>query len=281
MKTALSRFLAITLSLLMLFSLTACGNEPTTPENDSDPPQTGEVTPVKIAVNGKPARSVAVNWYYDEAIRTPYREFPFEELVFQADAPDALAGLADGTYDVAILPCVRGETPDFGTYDALPLLDDAIIFVHGNPTAENAGYDLALETIRAIYGDGGEFYWDEAQSEPLIPSFWFEDLAQPLDSLFGIESTAGGILSSEGYTNPIWAAQMNGLDGSPLFPVYHSFLGGDAGINGVVISVDGVLPTESTIADGTYPLAISYYAVYAADNPNASAVAAQLQIVAQ
>lgn len=288
MKTFLSRVLSVLLCTLLIFSLTACGNDPNPNAPETNDPISSEnveentvTPPLKIAVENQPARSVAVLWYYDEAIRTPYSEIPFNELVFQVDTPSALAGLADGTYDIAILPYVGGETPAFGAYEALPLVDDAFVFVHGKPTPEDASYNLSLDQIRTVYGSSGAYYWDEAQTVPLIPSFWDESLAQPLGSLFDIEATSEGILDDGEWDNPVQAPHQMGLSGATLFPIYYSFLGGEAGINGVVISVDGVLPTEKTIADGTYPLAITYYAVYSADHPNAAQIAAELKIVAQ
>lgn len=43
---------------------------------------------------------------------------------------------------------------------------------------------------------------------------------------------------------------------------------GDAGLNGSVISVDGVLPTDETLKDGTYPFTLSYYGMYSASQPS-------------
>ncbi len=285
------RYTLLLLCALLLPPLVACGTEPfveesSPPENVAEPSDSLEnvVEPLdsfKIAVESQPGRSVAVHWYYDEAIQTPYRNTPFEELVFQVETESALTGLADGTYDIAILPCVRGETPNFGAYEALPLMDEAIVFVHGKPTEPDTDYDLTLEQIRTVYGSSDAYYWDEAQTVPLIPSFWDESLAQPLASLFGITAAPEALLSIEGYDNPVQATYQMGLNGATLFPVYYSFLSGMVGINGVVISVDGVLPTAQTIADGTYPLGISYYAVYSANNPDAVRVASELQIIAQ
>ncbi|MBQ4641091.1 MAG: hypothetical protein IJB47_00535 [Oscillospiraceae bacterium] len=208
-----------------------------------------------------------------------YGSRPRDEMYFLVDAEAALAGLADGEYDVLILPCASGETPSFGSYEVCPLFDDAIIFVHGNPTPKDASYDLALETIRSIYEDGGEFYWDKAQQEPLVPAFWIDTMAQELSYIFGIESTADEILFGDEFNEFVWSN--DGQHDSPLYPVYYSFLNGEAGINGVVISVDGVYPTEVTIADGTYPLGVSFYAVYPADDPDSASLAAELQLMAQ
>lgn len=231
----------------------------------------------KIAATSSEGMKPAYSWYWDETTQLRYGNVPSDEILFLVDAEAALAGLANGTYDVAILPCASGETPSFGDYAVFHLFDDAIIFVHGNPTSPGASYDLALETIRSIYEDGGEFYWDTAKQEPLVPAFRFDDMSQELSYIFDIESTADEIMFGEEYSMYIWEATR----GSALHPLYYSFLSGDAGINGVVISVDSVLPTEATIADRTYPLVVSFYAVFSADDANSASLAAELQTVAQ
>ena len=237
---------------------------------------TEALTAPKIAATSSEGKKPVYSWYWDETMQLRYGNVPLDEMLFLVDAEAALAGLANGTYDVAILPWASGETPSFGSYEVLPLLDDAIIFVHGNPTSPDASYDLALETIRSIYEDGGEFYWDTAKQEPLVPAFRFDYMSQELSYIFDIESTADEIMFGEEYSMYIWEATR----GSALHPLYYSFLSGDAGINGVVISVDGVLPTEATIADGTYPLAVTFYAVYPAGDPDSANLASELQRMA-
>ena len=291
MKRRLLRCAYFFLCAVLLVALAACGREPDAKEPDvkepdplesTDPSKTAEpVTAPKIAISCWTASAdPAIDWYYADATQLRYGGVPREEMLFEVDVDAALAGLADGTYDVAILPGTYGETPDFAGCSACPLLNDAVVFVHGNPTPPNPDYDLALETIRTIYGSGGEFYWDEEETEPLIPTFWFDELAQPLAAVFDINATAEDIFSSEGYDNPIWAVTDKGLDGSALFPVYYSFLSGEAGINGAVISVDGIFPSETTIASGAYPLRVTFYAVYPAGDQDAARLAAALQIMA-
>lgn len=286
---------ALALCVVLLISLTSCGTRPSINEGDQ-----GEVEPMpnvnegnqgetdsilvvpKLAFESQPARSVAVDWYYEDAIQNRFGSVNFNEMVISEDSADAVvAGLDNGIYDVVILPGVFGEELDCDQYETLRLFEDAIVFIHGNPTPPNVSYDLTLETIRNIYNEGGNFFWDETQMEPIIPTFWFNELAEQLEHLFDIRGCAKDIFSSEGYDNPVMAASMNGVNGAVLFPVHYSFLGGYVGVNGDVISVDGVLPTENSIADGTYPLSIVYYAVYSADNPIAEQVAIELKNIVQ
>lgn len=294
----------ILLCVLLFLTLAACGKEPaetqpaTGPTVATDPTDSTEatdqteptettaaiepteaLTAPKIASTSGEGRHPVVDWYFDDATQLRYGNIPFNEICFEIDTEAALTGLANGTYDVVILPCASGETPSFGAYEVCPLFDDAIIFVHGNPCPTDASYDLALETIRSIYEEGGEFYWDTAQQEPLVPAYRFDNMSQELSFIFGIDSTADEILFDDEFNKFVWSN--DGQHDSPLYPVYYSFSSGEASINGVVISVDGVFPTETTIADGTYPLGVSFYAVYPADDPDSASLAAELQIIAQ
>lgn len=291
MKQIFTRYTSIFLCVLLLLTLTACGTdltqtqptEPTETTEATEPTGATEaaenLTAPKIAATSPQGQNPAHSWYWDDTTQLRYSSIPWDEILFLADAEAALAGLANGTYDVIILPCASGETPSFDAYEVLPLFDDAIIFVHGNPTPTDVSYDLPLETIRSIYKDNGEFYWDQAQQEPLIPAFRFNYMSQELSYIFGVQSTADGILFEEEFDQFVWSNE--GQHDSPLYPIYYSFLSGDVGINGVVISVDGVLPTDATIADGTYPLGVTFYAVYPADNPNSASLALELQRMAQ
>lgn len=291
MKQIFTRYTSIFLCVLLLLTLTACGTdltqtqptEPTETTEATEPTGATEaaenLTAPKIAATSPQGQNPAHSWYWDDTTQLRYSSIPWDEILFLADAEASLAGLANGTYDVIILPCASGETPSFDAYEVLPLFDDAIIFVHGNPTPTDVSYDLPLETIRSIYKENSEFYWDQAQQEPLVPAFRFNYMSQELSYIFGVQSTADGILFEEEFDQFVWSNE--GQHDSPLYPIYYSFLSGDVGINGVVISVDGVLPTDATVADGTYPLGVTFYAVYPADNPNSASLALELQRMAQ
>lgn len=291
MKQLFTRYTSISLCVLLLLTLTACGTdltqtqptEPTETTEATEPTGATEaaenLTAPKIAATSPQGQNPAHSWYWDDTTQLRYSSIPWDEILFLADAEAALAGLANGTYDVIILPCASGETPSFDAYEVLPLFDDAIIFVHGNPTPTDVSYDLPLETIRSIYKDNGEFYWDQAQQEPLIPAFRFNYMSQELSYIFGVQSTADGILFEEEFDQFVWSNE--GEHDSPLYPIYYGFLSSDVGINGVVISIDGVLPTDATIADGTYPLGVTFYAVYPADNPTSASLALELQRMVQ
>ena len=291
MKQLFTRYTSISLCVLLLLTLTACGTdltqtqptEPTETTEATEPAGATEaaenLTAPKIAATSPQGQNPAHSWYWDDTTQLRYSSIPWDEILFLADAEASLAGLANGTYEVIILPCASGETPSFDAYEVLPLFDDAIIFVHGNPTPTDVSYDLPLETIRSIYKENSEFYWDQAQQEPLVPAFRFNYMSQELSYIFGVQSTADGILFEEEFDQFVWSNE--GQHDSPLYPIYYSFLSSDVGINGVVISVDGVLPTDATVADGTYPLGVTFYAVYPADDPDSASLALELQRMAQ
>ena len=44
-----------------------------------------------------------------------------------------------------------------------------------------------------------------------------------------------------------------------------------------MISVDGVRPTDATLADGSYPFTLSYYGLYWPSHPQARQIAAIFQ----
>lgn len=161
---------------------------------------------------------------------------------------------------------------------------DAVIFVHGNIGQEDADYNLSSETLRSIYAGTAPLFWDEAQTQPLVPAYGYANDAQdPLWQLmsmqFGFTADAPDILPTGTWGNPVMATVQTGRVGSPLFPLHYNWLFGEAGINGSVISVDGVRPTDATLADGSYPFTLSYYGLYSPSHPQAQQIAAILQDV--
>jgi len=44
-------------------------------------------------------------------------------------------------------------------------------------------------------------------------------------------------------------------------------LTGEVGINGSVVTVDGVYPSAQTILNEDYPYTLSYYAIFSSQNP--------------
>ena len=94
---------------------------------------------------------------------------------------------------------------------------------------------------------------------------------------FGFTADAPDILTRGTWDNPVRATVETGRVGSPLFPLHYNWLFGEAGINGSVISVDGVRPTDATLADGSYPFTLSYYGLYSPSHPQAQQIITILQ----
>ena len=158
----------------------------------------------------------------------------------------------------------------------IPILRDGIVFICSN-TEVCSGFDLTDEKIRLAFTTGETVYWDDENTDPIIPaSGWFDtepSLWQHIDRLFGFSATSSNVIF--GRENCMSAISESGRAGSGLWPCYFSSVGGDVGIgNGDVIAVNGVYPTEQTIADGSYPYAFTYCAVYAADSEFAEAITA-------
>ena len=205
------------------------------------------------------------------------------EVAMEVTIPLVMADLYDNGIAMSNMTVVWQKALQLlGGYESMPLLKDAVIFVHGNIGQENADYNLSSETLRGIYAGTAPLFWDEAQTQPLIPAYGYASDAQdPLWQLmsmqFGFTADAPDILTRGTWDNPVWATVETGRVGSPLFPLHYNWLFGEAGINGSVISVDGVRPTDATLADGSYPFTLSYYGLYSPSHPQAQQIDAIFQ----
>ena len=94
-----------------------------------------------------------------------------------------------------------------------------------------------------------------------------------------LEVNVGGEESKSGFAPQAVAAA--GREGAGLWPYYAGLLGGDMGINGTVISVDGVFPNQETISDGSYPFAFNCRAVFSPENPSRDAILAFVEGLVQ
>ena len=238
---------------LLLGAAVSCAKQPDSPVQDTpkqeDPqPAPAAAAGLRIAVDSEPAWSV--------------------------DPQDITQQLRLSNYDAAILCPDQQTLQQLGGYESIPLFRDAVIFVHGDIGQPRGDYDLTADAIRQIYAGSGALFWDQEQRQALIPAYGYSDDAdvpvwQQLSMLFGITAGAPDIVPVGEYGNPVAAVAYSDRVGAPLFPCYYQNLHGDAGLNGSVISVDGVLPTDETLEDGTYPFTLSYYGMYSASPPAA------------
>lgn len=270
---------------LLLGAAVSCAKQPDSPVQDTpkqEDPQPAPAAGLRIAVDSEPAWSAAVQWFASEQGQALFGDADVHDVFFLVDPQDITQQLRLSNYDAAIL-CPNQQTlQQLGGYESMPLLKDAVIFVHGNIGQEDADYNLSSETLRSIYAGTAPLFWDEAQTQPLIPAYGYASDAQdPLWQLmsmqFGFTADAPDILTKGTSGNPVMATVQTGRVGSPLFPLHYNWLFGEAGINGSVISVDGVRPTDATLADGSYPFTLSYYGLYSPSHPQAQQIAAIFQ----
>lgn len=268
---------------LLLGAAVSCAKQPDSPVQD--PPQQEDPQPapeLKIAVDSDPARSAVIHWFYSEEGQALFGDKDLNDVLFSVDPRDIAQELKLGNYDAAVCAPDQKALQLLGGYESMPLLKDAVIFVHGNIGQEDADYNLSSETLHSIYAGTAPLFWDEAQTQPLVPAYGYASDAQdPLWQLmsmqFGFTADAPDILTTGTSGNPVMATVQTGRVGSPLFPLHYNWLFGEAGINGSVISVDGVRPTDATLADGSYPFTLSYYGLYSPSHPQARQIAAILQ----
>lgn len=285
MKKLIKLLCAALVWALLLGAAVSCAKQPDSPVQDTpkqEDPQPAPAAGLRIAVDSEPAWSAAVQWFASEQGQALFGDADVHDVFFLVDPQDITQQLRLSNYDAAIL-CPNQQTlQQLGGYESMPLLKDAVIFVHGNIGQEDADYNLSSETLRGIYAGTAPLFWDEAQTQPLIPAYGYANDAQdPLWQLmsmqFGFTADAPDILTRGTWDNPVMATVQTGRVGSPLFPLHYNWLFGEAGINGSVISVDGVRPTDATLADGSYPFTLSYYGLYWPSHPQARQIAAILQ----
>ena len=296
MKRLPKMLCALILCALMVTAAVSCGQKPAQQLQDMEftiedgklymlQTRNGKRTAaaaLKIAVDSEPARSAVIHWFYSEEGQALFGDKDLNDVLFSVDPRDIAQELKLGNYDAAVCAPDQKALQLLGGYESMPLLKDAVIFVHGNIGQENADYNLSSETLRGIYAGTAPLFWDEAQTQPLIPAYGYASDAQdPLWQLmsmqFGFTADAPDILTRGTWDNPVMATVQTGRVGSPLFPLHYNWLFGEAGINGSVISVDGVRPTDATLADGSYPFTLSYYGLYWPSHPQARQIDAILQ----
>ena len=285
MKKLIKLLCAVLAWALLLGAAVSCAKQPDSPVQDTpkqEDPQPAPAAGLRIAVDSEPARSAVIHWFYSEEGQALFGDTDPDDVIFSVDPRDIAQELKLGNYDAAVCAPDQKALQLLGGYESMPLLKDAVIFVHGNIGQEDADYNLSSETLCGIYAGTAPLFWDEAQNQPLIPAYGYASDAQdPLWQLmsmqFGFTADAPDILTTGTWDNPVWATVETGRVGSPLFPLHYNWLFGEAGINGSVISVDGARPTDATLADGSYPFTLSYYGLYSPSHPQARQIDAILQ----
>lgn len=286
---AVKRLFLLLLLVVTLPGLSSCAAEET-PQKDEETAQPQEDTvsagadapegsqdgslPFQAAVSCQPAWSAAVHWYYADEARQ--ETFSLDELCVQEPLEQCIEGLKTGDHDVIVIPWNDDISQELEDYESVPIFKDAIVFIRSN-SENNAGWGLTSARIRQAFTEEAAVYWDAEQTDPILPATGYPDMEaetwQLISRLFGFEASEQ-VLDASGFDNPVQAIAGSGRNGSGLWPYYDSLLGGDMGINGEVIAVDGIFPSGETIGDGSYPYAFSLCAVFSPQNTSYDAVLA-------
>lgn len=235
------------------------------------------------AVDSQPVWSAVVDWYY--VIESHYRantsstcefcdEWELDMLISLTSLEDCIDNLKNGECDMILVSASDVVLAQLEGYVVKPVFRDGIVFIRSNAEV-CSGFELTDEKIRLAFTTEETVYWDDENEDPIIPaSGWFDtypSLWQHIEQLIGFSATSSNVIFD--LENCMFAISESGRNGSGLWPCYFSSVGGDVGIgNGDMIAVNGVYPTEQTIADGSYPYAFTYCAVYAADSEYAEAI---------
>ena len=162
---------------------------------------------------------------------------------------------------------------------------EALIFI---TPIENQTENITMEQVRKIYLDYGINNWSELDGpdREIIPICRNADSGSQsqLDNLILMDQKMHSDieknyveLTMEGMLEQVAFYHSGGLDGSPtqsyaLGYTLYTYLKNTGSITGIdeelkMLAFEGVLPSEKSIADGSYPLADGYYLVIRKDLP--------------
>ena len=202
-----------------------------------------------------------------------------EELTSCTKTSNAWSNIANGNADILLVYEAAEDTKAYldtvGTeLEITPLGRDALVFINNE---QNPVENLPQQQLIDIY-TGNVTNWNEVGGEDLeiIPyqrvatsgsqSLFMKLLMKdivPMDAPMELRPAEMGMLIDElaRYNN-----EGNALGYSVFY--YASYMYQQPGLK--MIAVDGVQPSDETIADGSYPLLNEYYLVIRADEPEDS-----------
>ena len=202
-----------------------------------------------------------------------------EELTSCTKTSNAWSNIANGNADILLVYEAAEDTKAYldtiGTeLEIIPLGRDALVFINNE---QNPVENLTQQQLIDIY-TGNVTNWNEVGGEDLeiIPyqrvatsgsqSLFMKLLMKdivPMDAPMELRPAEMGMLIDElaRYNN-----EGNALGYSVFY--YASYMYQQPGLK--MIAVDGVQPSDETIADGSYPLLNEYYLVIRADEPEDS-----------
>jgi len=301
----IKRIIALLLSLTLVFALAACsGKKPTDttesesqtkPEPQTEPepepetesePDANPAYPFTLENYPRMGGSLA-NLPLGQAVTATVlgvsRERANDFITFAGSTTDNYKALVDGDFDILLAYEPSEEAKKYiknsGTeLEMVPIGVDALVFICSN---ENPVDDLTMDQVKDIYR-GKITNWKEVggNDAEIIPyqrnkdsgsQTLFDKLVNLGDELMDVPieyriETMQGLLEA--------VAEYDNSENALGYTVYYYLTNMESEKlkTSKILSVDGVEPSNETIARGEYPLTNDFYVVIRADEPQNSPV---------
>ncbi len=227
---------------------------------DSELKLTGDLPVLDGATALYPVYSAFMNATYPEgSCKFDGKDFAPDSLLQKRNTVGAYKAVVEGTSDIIFCAepsekqLAYAEEQDV-ELEFVPIGAEAFVFIANKA---NPVESLTTEQIKGIY-TGKYTRWSQVG---------------------GDDTLIAALQRSEGSGSQ--TAMLSFMDGVPMKKDYNSFLGRSIGysfrfyVENVVadgkvkmLAVDGVYPDNESIADGSYPVVDTFYAVYRKDNAN-------------
>ncbi len=272
MKNKTKKLVGLTLACLTLAcGLTACGQQ----DNEKEPPKTALFTTENYPImDGSTANMPLMAEVMSRTCDITKEQA--EELTSCTTTPTAWERIANGEADILLVyeaaDVTKKELEAIGTeLEITPIGRDALVFINNT---DNPVKNLTTQQLLDIY-TGKITKWSEvggedidivpyqrvesSGSQSLFKKLLMKDV-EPMEAPTELKPSAMGELIDElaNYNN-----SANALGYSVYY--YASYMYTQPGLQ--FISVDGVMPSEETIADGSYPYVNDFFVVIRADEP--------------
>lgn len=227
---------------------------------DTDMKLEGDLPVLDGAAALYPVFSGIVNSVYPgDSVRFENGSFTADSALHFTNTQGAYKAVADG--DADIIFCAKPNDAQLGyaeekgaALEMVPIGREAFVFIVNK---ENPVDGLTTEQVRDIFS-GDITVWSEVGGEALP----IEALSRNEGS--GSQSTMEKFMAGRKQKSSPWGAFGRSIGYS--FRYYVDNMVGNGGAK--KLALDGVYPDKEHIADGTYPLASTFYAVYRKDNEN-------------
>ena len=227
---------------------------------DTDMKLEGELPVLDGAAALYPVFSGIVNSVYPEdSVRFESGGFTAGSALHFTNTRGAYKAVADGDADIVFCAKPNEEQLKYAgekgaELEMVPIGREAFVFIVNK---ENPVDGLTTEQVRDIFS-GDITVWSEVGGEPLP----IEALSRDAGS--GSQTTMDKFMAGREQKARSWGAFGRSIGYS--FRYYVDNMADSGGAK--KLSLDGVYPDKEHIADGTYPLASTFYAVYRKDNEN-------------